>query len=417
MAGQTTPENPWPLALLARKVRDYVDKMPALWVEAELIEYKQRPGTQMSFFTVKDPNHDASFSVHAFVGVVADAGSSFVPGARVLLHVKPNFWEKRGTLSLRAAKILVEGEGDVLARIEQLRRQLAAEGLFATERKRPIPYIPRLIGLICGREAAAKEDVIKKVLTRWPAARFKIRETAVQGQYCVPEVTAALQELDAHAEVDVILITRGGGSVQDLLPFSDEVMLRAVAAASTPVISAIGHEEDVPLLDFVADVRASTPTHAAELIVPELQQLLLETVEATNRLRGALARTLRNEAELLHALANRPVLTNPRTVLVQQSEQVSGDLLRMGTAMSQKLAAAQGELSGLGAALAALSPEATLERGYSILRSPSGEIVRSTKDLSRGDLLEGLVSKGTFVVSVVGVNPEGSPTWLEGSEK
>ncbi len=414
-AGQTTPQNPWPLALLARKMRDYVNRMPALWVEAELIEHKQRPGTRMSFFTVKDPKADASMTVTAFPGIVDEAGPSFQPGAHVILHVKPNFWESRGTLSLRAAQVLVAGEGDLLARVEQLRRRLAAEGLFAPERKKPLPFIPRGIGLICGRNAAAMDDVLVNTFARWPSARFEIREVAVQGQYCVSEVTAALQELDAHPHVDVIVIARGGGSVEDLLPFSEEAMLRAVAAAKTPVVSAIGHEEDTPLLDLVADLRASTPTKAAEAIVPSWDELAAETSQALGRLRGALIRRLRGEWDLLVGLTSRPVLTSPGTILEQQSSAISADLVRMGAAVRHRVAGEQSQLSALTASLAALSPEATLERGYTILRDPSGHIVRSTEDLARGDLLEGVLSRGTFVVSVVGVNPEGNPTRVEGS--
>lgn len=408
MAGLTTVENPWPLRVLSQKMADYVDRMPDLWVEAQVIEYKPRPGTRMSFFVVRDIDADVSINVTAFAGVVEAAGASFEPGSRVVLHVKPNFWQTRGTLSLRAAKILVQGEGDLLARVELLRRKLAAEGLFSESHKRPLPFMPAKVGLICGRNAKAKEDVVVNALLRWPSTVFEVREVAVQGERAASEVSAALVELDANPNVDVIVVTRGGGAVEDLLPFSDESLVRTAFACSTPIVSAIGHEEDAPLLDLVADYRASTPTDAAQKIVPDWSQLAEALVAGMDRLRGAVRRRLQHEHTLLEGLVNRPVFTRPSAALEQQSAWIEGEVMRLNAAAQRRLSSEASALSGLTASLAALSPQGTLRRGYAILRTPGGQIIRTVQEISKGDLLEGALAEGTFVVQVKGVNESGS---------
>lgn len=406
-AGQTTPENPWPLRLLSQKMQDYIARMPSLWVEAEVLEYKPRPGTRMSFFLVSDSTADVSINVTAFPTVVDAAGPGFEAGARVVMEVKPNFWEARGSLSLRATKILIQGEGDLLAQIDRLRRQLAAEGLFRDDLKKPLPLIPRRIGLICGRNAKAKEDVLVNALALWPPARFEIREVAVQGVRAATEVTAALQELDASGAVDVIVITRGGGSVEDLLPFSEEILIRAAFACRTPIVSAIGHEEDAPLLDFVADYRASTPTDAAKRIVPSLADLLSDLSHQRTRLRGSVTRRLAFEREQLFAIVSRPVLARPGAAVERQLAGLDATTRKLHAAALRLLGKEQTVLAGLKASLRALSPQATLERGYAILRAPDGTVVDSAAQLKRGDLLEGLLAKGSFVSQVVGANPSG----------
>lgn len=403
----TTPENPWPLRLLSQKMREYVDRMPPLWIEAQVVEYKPRPGTRMSFFVIRDVESDTSINVTAFPGVVEQAGAGFDAGVRIILHVKPNFWETRGSLSLRAARILIQGEGDLLAQIEVLRRKLAAEGLFAAERKRPLPFLPRRIGLICGRNAKAKEDVLANALARWPAAEFEIREVAVQGERSAGEVAAALVELDRDSAVDVIVVTRGGGSVEDLLPFSEESLIRTAAACETPIVSAIGHEEDAPLLDLVADYRASTPTDAARKVVPDVHELAQELSHLRVRAHSAISRRLATERERLNWLTSRPVLTRPGATFDQQLATLEAESLRLQTAITQRLSADQAQLGQLESALRALSPRSTLQRGYAILRSPSGHIVRRAEDLKRGELLEGVLAEGSFVTQVVGINPNG----------
>ncbi len=301
MAAQTTPENPWPIALLAQKVREYVGKMSSLWVEAQVVEYNPRPGARMAYFVVRDINADASFNVKAYPNVIDAAGAGFTAGSKVVLQVKPDFWEVRGSLSLHCNRIIIQGEGQLLAQLDQLRRKLASEGLF--NKRRALPFIPKKIGLICGRNAKAKEDVIVNAQVRWPGTNFEVREVAVQGANAVKEVSAALRELDAHPGVDVIIITRGGGSVEDLLPFSDESLVRLGAATKTPLISAIGHEDDAPLLDLVADYRASTPTDAARHVVPDWNDLNDDLVATKTRLQRAILRRLTQERENLNLLA------------------------------------------------------------------------------------------------------------------
>lgn len=404
----TTPENPWPLSLLTHNIRLYVDRMSELWVEGQVVEYKDRGPTRLSFFTLRDVNEDVSMEVNAFGGVFRQVGEGFDEGARVVARVKPSFWEQNGRLSLRAAEIRLQGLGSLLAQIEKLRARLAAEGLFATERKKPLPFIPRRIGLICGREAKAKDDVLVNAAARWPAARFEIREVAVQGVNAVSEVSAAIRELDAMGDVDVIVVARGGGSVEDLLPFSEEALVRAAAQATTPLVSAVGHEGDAPLLDFVADYRASTPTDAARKIVPDLGEERQSVSHVTAALNAAFQRRLAREAELLAAVLSRPAFQSPLAAVEVQRAWLERSLLQMSAATEKMLAAQRNEITRYGTALATLSPQATLERGYSILRTPSKKVIENAANLKSGDLLEGMVAKGTFVASVVGSNPSGS---------
>ena len=262
-ANLTTAENPWPLRLLSSKIDQYVARMSQVWVEGQVIQLNRRPGAGMAFLTLRDTDADISMSVSIYArvldAVLARTGAELGEGARVVVRAKPTFWAKRGSLQLQADDIRPVGVGDLLARIEQLRRILAAEGLFDAERKRPLPFLPRKVGLVCGRQAKAKDDVLVNARLRWPGLPFEVREVAVQGARAVGEVSRAIQELDADAQIDVIVVARGGGAVEDLLPFSDEGLVRAAAACRTPLVSAIGHETDCPLLDLVADYRASTP--------------------------------------------------------------------------------------------------------------------------------------------------------------
>ncbi len=381
--------------------------MSTLWVEGQVVEYKPRPGT-LAFFVLRDVETDMSMTVSTYPGVLDAAGPAFEEGARVVTRVKPVFWERRGTLNLRADEVHLQGIGDLLAHIEQLRRRLAAEGLFADERKVPLPFLPRVVGLVCGRNAKAKDDVIVNASARWPSVRFEIREVAVQGEHAVREVSAAMAELDAINEVDVIVVARGGGSVEDLLPFSEEALVRAAAAVRTPLVSAIGHEGDAPLLDLVADYRASTPTDAARRIVPDRAQELQGLDHALSQARAALGRRLGREAEALTLLASRPVLTHPdavveghRNLLTTLEMQLRQGVSAVVNRQSREIAAAQ-------ATLTALSPQATLDRGYSLLRLPSGEVIRSAEQISKGALIEGILAQGRMVAQVVGSTP-GTP--------
>ena len=404
-AADTTRDNPWPLSRLTQNIKIYVDRMSALWVEGQVVQYNPRPGSRMAFFTLRDTESDTSMTVTAFPNVITAIGAGFEEGVKVVARVKPVFWERSGSLNLQAAEIHLQGLGDLLAQIERLRQRLATEGLFDTDRKKPLPFLPRVIGLVCGRNAKAKDDVIVNASARWPAARFEVREVAVQGQYAVREVTQAIAELDSLPQVDVIVVARGGGSVEDLLPFSDEALVRAAAQASTPLVSAIGHEGDAPLLDYVADYRASTPTDAARRIVPDLAQELDGLARAREGMRSAIQRRLAQERYNLDLLVSRPIFLAPAATLEPHRTFIDSALTSLRTQVERRLNSERQSILQASATLQALSPQATLERGYSMLRLPSGELVRDASQVPKGTLVEGILAQGRLVAQVVGSTP------------
>lgn len=414
-AAQTTAENPWPLRQLSVKVAEYVGRMSPLWVEGEIVQLNRRPGAGLSFMTLRDVDVDMSFSVPVREHVLRSLPVEPVPGARVVVHARPTFWNKRGSLQLEADDIRPVGLGELLARLEQLRRGLAAEGLFEASRKQPLPFLPRTVGLICGRESAAERDVVVNAERRWPAVRFAIREVAVQGTRAVKEVSAALTELDAAPEVDVIVISRGGGSLEDLLPFSDEQLVRLVAAARTPIVSAIGHEVDTPLIDLAADVRASTPTDAAKRVVPDIQAEVEQLTLGRTRLRSAIRARLEREQSALDAVRSRPVLEHPETILAGRADEIRSRIALARTLIGSRLDRARDEVSHLGARVRSLSPLATLERGYAVVQAPDGTILRSPEDSAPGDALSVRVAGGRFGVERTANDPYIPPTAQEAS--
>lgn len=404
-AADTTRDNPWPLSRLTQNIKIYVDRMSPLWVEGQVVQYNPRPGSRMAFFTLRDTESDTSMTVTAFPNVITAIGAGFEEGVKVVARVKPVFWERSGSLNLQAAEVHLQGLGDLLAQIERLRQRLAAEGLFETDRKKPLPFLPRVIGLVCGRNAKAKDDVIVNASARWPGAHFEVREVAVQGQYAVREVTQAIAELDSLPQVDVIVVARGGGSVEDLLPFSDEALVRAAAQTSTPLVSAIGHEGDAPLLDYVADYRASTPTDAARRIVPDLVQELDGLARAREGMRSAIQRRLDQERYNLDLLVSRPIFLAPAATLEPHRTFIDSALTSLRTQVERRLSSERQSILQASATLQALSPQATLERGYSMLRLPSGELVRDASQVPKGTLVEGILAQGRLVAQVVGSTP------------
>ncbi|MBM6978262.1 MAG: exodeoxyribonuclease VII large subunit [Actinomyces succiniciruminis] len=412
LARETTPENPWPLRLLSTKIDEYVNKMTFVWVEGQIVQFNRRPGSGMQYLTLRDADADMSMSVSVFTRELTTieraTGVQVTEGARVVVHAKPRFWTKRGSLELRADDIRPVGIGDLLARIEQLRRILAAEGLFDAERKHPLPFLPRKVGLVCGRNAKAKDDVVVNARLRWPGLLFEIREVAVQGAQAVREVTAAIRELDADPSVDVIVVARGGGAVEDLLPFSDEGLVRAAAAARTPIVSAIGHETDCPLLDLVADYRASTPTDAARRIVPDLAEETMGLDQARERMRTVLRSRLDAEQRGLDQVLARPVMADPTLIVRDRVAELEQARERMRRALSATLSLADADLRADHARLRALSPQGVLDRGYAILRSPGGGIITSAQQLKKGDLIEGVLASGRLVAQVVGTTKPAS---------
>ncbi|MEO7754808.1 MAG: exodeoxyribonuclease VII large subunit [Terracoccus sp.] len=398
-AADTTAEQPWPVRLLSLKISAYVEKMSQLWVEGQVVQFNARGNT--AFLTLRDPDVDMSLSVSVPMNAVRAMPTPLSQGSRVVLQAKPTFWTKRGSLQLEARQIRPVGIGDLLARVEILKRTLAAEGVFDADRKRPIPFLPHTVGLITGRNSAAERDVVENARRRWPAVRFAIREVAVQGTNAVTEVVAALRELDADRTVDVIVIARGGGAVEELLPFSNEAMVRAVAEAVTPVISAIGHEVDQPLLDLVADWRASTPTDAGKKVVPDAAQERAIVTGGRDRLRASLGRRLDAERHGLRSLISRPVMADPAAVVLVHRDEIAALRRRASTRVESRLHRAADEVVHLRRQVTALSPQSTLERGYAVVQHRDGRVVMDRDDVGADELLRVRVARGDFGVRPV----------------
>jgi exodeoxyribonuclease VII large subunit len=400
-AGDTTAEEPWPVRLLSVKIADYVDKMSSLWVEGQIVQVSRRPGQSTAYLTLRDPDVDMSLNVTVRTTVLDAMPAPLAEGARVVVQAKPTFWTKRGTLQLAARQLRPVGVGELLARLEHLKTILASEGLFDVDRKRPLPFLPHKVGLICGRASAAEKDVVQNALRRWPGVRFEIRTVSVQGPNTVPEVSAALSELDADRSVDVIVITRGGGSFEDLLPFSNEALIRAVARAVTPVVSAIGHDVDTPLLDFVADLRASTPTDAAKRIVPDVKEQRAAIEHTRQRGCHALASRVHTERRLLTSLRTRPVMADPRAMITTRRQELDALTDRARRRVRSNVHRAGDQIDHLRSQVRALSPLATLERGYAVVQHADGRIVMDRVDVQADELLRVRVARGDFAVRPV----------------
>ncbi|WP_433219371.1 exodeoxyribonuclease VII large subunit [Microtetraspora malaysiensis] len=385
MSAKTSPEEPLPIRSVLQMVAQWINRLGTVWVEGQITELTARGGTV--FLTLRDPVANVSARVTCTRAVYEASLPRPVDGARVVVHVKPDFWVNKGSFAFTAMEIRPVGVGELLARLERLRRLIVAEGLTNADRKRRLPFLPSTIGLVCGRDSAAERDVIENARRRWPAVRFKVEPVAVQGQYAVGEVTEALRKLDADREVDVIIVTRGGGSLEDLLPFSDESLVRAVAACRTPVVSAIGHEQDSPLIDLVADVRASTPTDAAKKVVPDVGEQLALVRQLRDRGRRVLGGWLDREISWLRSVQSRPSLADPVRELDRRAEQVDALRERARRCLGSSLDRSADSLEHLRARLVALSPAATMERGYAIVQRPSGEVVRLAGEVKPGDEL------------------------------
>jgi exodeoxyribonuclease VII large subunit len=382
---QTTAESPVPVRTVLRLAGEWVGRLGRIWVEGQIAELTRRGGT--AFLTLRDPVAAISVRVICARAVLDAADPAPAEGARVVVWAKPDLNTARGSFSLTGIEIRAVGIGELLARLDRLRRSLAAEGLFAAERKRPLPFLPATIGLICGRDSAAERDVRRNAAARWPAVRFQVEEVAVQGPYAVTEVTDALRRLDADRAVQVIVITRGGGSIEDLLPFSDETLIRAVAACQTPVVSAIGHEQDTPLLDLVADVRASTPTDAARRVVPDVAEQLALVTQHRARARRALAGRLDREWSWLADMRSRPALSDPLREIDRREELVTALTERARRCFAAGLERASGDVGHIRERLLTLSPAATLRRGYAIVQQHDGLVVRRAADVIAGERL------------------------------
>ncbi len=403
----STPETPCRIDTLGGAMRDWIARLGTAWVEGEITEWNVRNvGT---YAKLRDIDGDATISIRIWSSVRNRIPADLKRGDRVIACVKPEYWVKGGDLSFVVSSMRHVGLGDLLEKLERLRAQLRGEGLFDAARKRPLPFLPQRIGLITGQNSDAEKDVLRNAQLRWPSVAFEVRHAAVQGERVVAEVLAALADLDANPEVDVIIIARGGGDFQHLLGFSDERLLRAVAAASTPIVSAIGHENDRPLLDEVADLRASTPTDAAKRVVPDVAEQLALVRDARARLTGRVSQRLAHDAAQLEQLRSRPVLRDPERMLRERDAELEYALSRGRERLSQRLSTATIETTALRGSLRALSPRHTLERGYAIVHlagEAGGAIVRDPADAPEGTELVIALAQGSIAARATAPGPE-----------
>ncbi len=404
-AGQTTPEQPWPVRLLTAKLTEYISRAPALWVEGQVVQLTRRPGQPTCYLTLRDTDVDLSFQVTLHARVLDALASPLGDGAHVVVHARPQLFPRRGSLNLAADDLRPVGVGELLARLEHLRRVLAAEGLFDAARKRRLPFLPRVVGVVCGRASAAERDVVDNARRRWPAVRFDVRAVAVQGPRAVPDVVAAIRALDAEPEVDVIVVTRGGGALEDLLPFSNETLVRAAAACRTPLVSAIGHEVDTPLLDLVADLRASTPTDAAKRVVPDVAEELAGLAGARQRGSAALRSRLEREQRGLAALRTRPVLAEPHRLLGAHAQALATLVTRSRQVLLARLDRAGDGIGHLRQQVQSLSPAATLARGYAVVHGPDGRVLREPAHVAAGAALRVRLAGGDLSATAKGPWP------------
>ncbi len=398
---ETSSEAPATVRTVSEAIKDYVERLGPIWIEGEISELNERSG-MMAFMRLRDPSVDMSISVMCHKSVIA-AVKPLPDNARIVMYAKPSWYTKNGSLSFSAREIRQVGVGELLARLEALKNKLAAEGLFNSDRKVALPLLPQVIGLICGRNTDAEKDVVENAKRRWPSVQFEIREVTVQGAAAVSEVSEALRELEANKNVEVIIITRGGGSFEDLLPFSDEGLVRLAASCTTPIVSAIGHEKDSPLLDLVADYRASTPTDAAKRVVPDISEEIAMIEAMRDRARRTLVNRLDLEMTRINNFKNRPVMKDPHVLITTRAEIIAGLRDRSNRSFGSSLKLAKEELKQIKARVRALSPQSTLDRGYSVVQLADGQIVTDPKKLKAGDELRLRLAKGETKATVLGM--------------
>lgn len=399
---ETSSESPAPVRVVSEALKEYIDRLGPIWIEGEISELNERSGG-MAFMRLRDTSADMSISVMCYKSVLATAQPLPV-NARVVIHAKPSWFTKNGSLTMSAKEIRQVGVGELLARLEALKEKLALEGLFNSDRKVKLPLLPRTVGLICGRNTDAEKDVVENARRRWPAVQFEIREVAVQGAAAVVEVSQALQELEANPLVDVIIITRGGGSFEDLLPFSDETLVRLAASCKTPIVSAIGHEKDAPLLDLIADYRASTPTDAAKRVVPDIAQEISDIEKLRDRALRSLVARLDFESQQIAHLRNRPVMKDPMVMVTTRRDELKALRDRALRGFASLIEIEKKELKGVRDHLRSLSPQSTMDRGYAVVQLTDGKILRDATKLKAGTALRIRVAKGETGATVTASN-------------
>jgi exodeoxyribonuclease VII large subunit len=395
---ETSSESPAPVRVVSEAIKEYIDRLGPIWIEGEISELNERSGG-MAFMRLRDTSADMSISVMCYKTVLASV-QPLPANARVVIHAKPSWFTKNGSLTMSAKEIRQVGVGELLARLEALKEKLASEGLFNSDRKIALPRLPRTVGLICGRNTDAEKDVVENARRRWPSVQFEIREVAVQGAAAVVEVSQALSELEANPDVDVIIITRGGGSFEDLLPFSDESLVRLAASCTTPIVSAIGHEKDSPLLDLVADYRASTPTDAAKRVVPDIAQEISDIEKIRDRMYRRLVSTIDYELNQIAQLRNRPVMKDPSVMVTSRRDEIKAWRDRSIRSFASLLEIEKKELKGVRDHLRSLSPQSTMDRGYAVVQLEDGSIVRDAAKAKAGTRLRIRVAKGETSATV-----------------
>jgi len=388
----SSEQTPWSVASFTNTLKDWITRLGNVWVEGQISQIS--PKKDVFFGELRDLVADKGFSIHSRRPDVLAAVSELSAGDRVVALVHPDFWERSGKTSMDVLAIRKVGLGELLERIERLRQQLIKEGLTLAERKQPLPFLANLIGLITGANSDAEKDVLQNTKARWPEVRFKVQHTPVQGDKAAPEIIKAIELLDADPEVDVIVLARGGGSFQDLLVFSDEKVVRAVANCKTPIVSAIGHENDRPLTDEVADVRASTPTDAAKLIVPDVIEERKKIAQALERISLRVVGFVQNQIELILGIRSRPILANPFTLVDERALQISQLEQNLSSQISNTLEKQQLLITGLRGAVRALSPQLTLDRGYAVVRDLDGHVLTEPKQAKTGQKLKITLSRG-----------------------
>ncbi|HEX3222225.1 MAG TPA: exodeoxyribonuclease VII large subunit [Nocardioides sp.] len=406
MALETSPTAPAPVRQIALAIAQWVGRLGAVWVEGQMTQVSRRPGVNTVFMTMRDSAADISVPVTCARTLFDSLNPPLVEGASVVIHAKPDYYANRGSLSLVAREIRMVGLGELLARLERRRQLLAAEGLFETALKKPLPFLPRCVGLVTAPHSAAERDVVENARRRWPGVAFETAYAAMQGTRAATEVIDALARLDRDPRVDVIVVARGGGSVEDLLPFSDEALIRAVAGTRTPVVSAIGHEPDTPLLDLVADLRASTPTDAAKHLVPDMLEERKGVTWARDRLRSLIRQLVERETQALADLRARPALADPRTLLDARGIEVDDLRDRGRRAFGHAVARATDDVTHQRARAQALSPLATLQRGYAVVQRDGGDVVTSVGDVATGAALSIRVADGRIAATTTDVEED-----------
>ena len=390
---ETSADSPVPVRVVSEAIGDYLSRLGAVWIEGELSEVTVRPGAQMVFMRLRDTSADMSISIMCHK-LVLESVQPLPQNARVVMNSKVSWYAKNGSLSFSVKEIRQIGVGELIARLEALKEILFKEGLFDADRKQELPFLPKSVGLICGRNSDAEKDVVENAKRRWPSVKFEIREVAVQGAAAVVEVSAALKELDANPEVDVIIITRGGGSFEDLLPFSDESLVRLVSDCKTPIVSAIGHEKDAPLLDLVADWRASTPTDAGKRVVPDMDEELTKIANLRDRAKRFIEGRIEFEIQKIAQFMDRPSMREPETMISTRTEIINNLRARSFRSTDSKLNLASEEITSLAAQVRTLSPQATLDRGYSVVQKSDGSVVRKAGELTTGERLRIRLAQG-----------------------